>query len=122
MIVFCVFTVPEIHDKDEVENTKVGNDNEKSMLKNIVGRENSSTNTENSSSSSGEVDEGTKKIRAGHPLQVAGSRLPDCSHACGSCTPCKLVVVRFVCASLTEAETCPISYRCMCHSKSYPVP
>ncbi|KAL6140001.1 hypothetical protein ACLB2K_058302 [Fragaria x ananassa] len=25
-------------------------------------------------------------------LQVAGSSLPDCSHACGSCTPCRLVM------------------------------
>ncbi|KAK1260338.1 Protein EPIDERMAL PATTERNING FACTOR 1 [Acorus gramineus] len=55
-------------------------------------------------------------------LQVAGSRLPDCSHACGSCSPCRLVMVSFVCASLEEAETCPMAYKCMCHSKSYPVP
>ncbi|RVX08462.1 Protein Epidermal patterning factor 1 [Vitis vinifera] len=55
-------------------------------------------------------------------LQVAGSSLPDCSHACGSCTPCRLVMVSFVCASLAEAETCPIAYKCMCHNKSYPVP
>ncbi|KAF9587416.1 hypothetical protein IFM89_002145 [Coptis chinensis] len=26
-------------------------------------------------------------------VQVAGSRLPDCSHACGSCRPCRLVMV-----------------------------
>ncbi|KAM7275477.1 hypothetical protein ACFE04_017343 [Oxalis oulophora] len=26
-------------------------------------------------------------------LQIAGSRLPDCSHACGSCSPCRLVMV-----------------------------
>ncbi|XP_057955164.1 protein EPIDERMAL PATTERNING FACTOR 1 [Malania oleifera] len=55
-------------------------------------------------------------------LQVAGSRLPDCSHACGSCSPCRLVMVSFVCASLAEAETCPIAYKCMCKNKSYPVP
>lgn len=63
-------------------------------------------------------------MKRNHPLQVAaGSRLPDCSHACGSCTPCRLVLVRFLCASLsTQSETCPISYRCMCNSKSYPVP
>ncbi|OAY85080.1 Protein EPIDERMAL PATTERNING FACTOR 1 [Ananas comosus] len=53
---------------------------------------------------------------------IAGSRLPDCSHACGSCSPCRLVMVSFVCASLQEAETCPMAYKCMCNSKSYPVP
>lgn len=55
-------------------------------------------------------------------LQVAGSSLPDCSHACGSCTPCRLVMVSFVCASIEEAETCPMAYKCMCNNKSYPVP
>ena len=60
--------------------------------------------------------------RISDTLQVAGSSLPDCSHACGSCTPCRLVMVSFVCASLAEAETCPIAYKCMCHNKSYPVP
>lgn len=55
-------------------------------------------------------------------VQVAGSSLPDCSHACGSCSPCRLVMVSFVCSSLEEAETCPMAYKCMCHSKSYPVP
>ncbi|XP_022727412.1 protein EPIDERMAL PATTERNING FACTOR 1-like [Durio zibethinus] len=55
-------------------------------------------------------------------LQIAGSSLPDCSHACGSCTPCRLVMVSFVCASLEEAETCPMAYKCICNNKSYPVP
>ncbi|KAI3502206.1 hypothetical protein L1887_30238 [Cichorium endivia] len=55
-------------------------------------------------------------------VQVAGSRLPDCSHACGSCSPCRLVMVSFVCASIAEAETCPMAYKCMCKNKSYPVP
>ncbi|KAL6136758.1 hypothetical protein ACLB2K_062053 [Fragaria x ananassa] len=55
-------------------------------------------------------------------LQVAGSSLPDCSHACGSCTPCRLVMVSFVCATIEEAETCPMAYKCMCNNKSYPVP
>ncbi|KAK4576616.1 hypothetical protein RGQ29_027244 [Quercus rubra] len=67
--------------------------------------------------------EGQKQLRKAHPMQVAGSRLPDCTHACGSCSPCRLVMVSFVpCASLTQAEPCPISYRCMCNGKSYPVP
>uniref|UniRef100_A0A7N0UKK2 Epidermal patterning factor-like protein n=1 Tax=Kalanchoe fedtschenkoi TaxID=63787 RepID=A0A7N0UKK2_KALFE len=53
-------------------------------------------------------------------VEVAGSSLPDCSNACGSCKPCKLVMVSFVCASLSEAETCPMAYKCMCRNKSYP--
>ncbi|PKU77875.1 protein EPIDERMAL PATTERNING FACTOR 1 [Dendrobium catenatum] len=53
-------------------------------------------------------------------LMVAGSSLPNCSHACGSCTPCRLVMVSFICEE--EAETCPMAYKCMCNSKSYPVP
>ncbi|XP_051114941.1 protein EPIDERMAL PATTERNING FACTOR 1-like [Andrographis paniculata] len=60
--------------------------------------------------------------RAETTLKVAGSSLPDCSHACGSCTPCRLVIVGFVCSSIEEAETCPMAYKCMCHNKSYPVP
>ncbi|MCL7023431.1 hypothetical protein MKW94_012499 [Papaver nudicaule] len=55
-------------------------------------------------------------------LQIAGSSLPDCSHACGSCFPCRLVMVSFVCEALDEAETCPMAYKCMCRSRSYPVP
>lgn len=55
-------------------------------------------------------------------VEVAGSSLPDCSHACGSCSPCRLVMVSFVCASLAEAETCPMAYKCMCRDKSFPVP
>ncbi|KAL0910324.1 hypothetical protein M5K25_021296 [Dendrobium thyrsiflorum] len=53
-------------------------------------------------------------------VMVAGSSLPNCSHACGSCTPCRLVMVSFICEE--EAETCPMAYKCMCNSKSYPVP
>ncbi|KAH1143261.1 hypothetical protein AAZX31_12G138800 [Glycine max] len=61
--------------------------------------------------------------RRGRTLQIAGSRLPDCMHACGSCSPCRLVTVSFACASLTdESESCPMSYRCMCDNKSYPIP
>ncbi|XP_010497796.2 PREDICTED: protein EPIDERMAL PATTERNING FACTOR 1-like, partial [Camelina sativa] len=67
---------------------------------------------------------GTLKRQRRRPdtVQVAGSRLPDCSHACGSCSPCRLVMVSFVCATLEEAETCPMAYKCMCNNKSYPVP
>ncbi|KAJ9182862.1 hypothetical protein P3X46_006809 [Hevea brasiliensis] len=54
------------------------------------------------------------------PLQIAGSRLPDCLHACGSCTLCGLVIVSSVCASLAQAaKTYPISYRCMCNHKLF---
>ncbi|KAF5726395.1 protein EPIDERMAL PATTERNING FACTOR 1-like [Tripterygium wilfordii] len=63
-----------------------------------------------------------KRVRGADTLQTAGSSLPDCSHACGSCSPCRLVMVSFVCASIAEAETCPMAYKCMCHYKSYPVP
>ncbi|CAH2051110.1 unnamed protein product [Thlaspi arvense] len=63
-----------------------------------------------------------KRQRRPDTVQVAGSRLPDCSHACGSCSPCRLVMVSFVCATLEEAETCPMAYKCMCNNKSYPVP
>ncbi|XVF01958.1 hypothetical protein REPUB_Repub04eG0134400 [Reevesia pubescens] len=62
------------------------------------------------------------KRKRADTLQIAGSSLPDCSHACGSCTPCRLVMVSFVCASMEEAETCPMAYKCMCNKKSYPVP
>ncbi|KAM2204517.1 hypothetical protein COP2_024510 [Malus domestica] len=63
-----------------------------------------------------------KRVRGPDTLQVAGSSLPDCSHACGSCRPCRLVMVSFVCASVAESETCPMAYKCMCNNKSYPVP
>ncbi|EEF30359.1 conserved hypothetical protein [Ricinus communis] len=79
----------------------------------------SSSNIAEPSDSEGEMME----ERNAHPLQIAGSRLPDCSHACGSCSPCKLVIVSSLCAALSQAaETCPVSYRCMCNNKSYPVP
>ncbi|KAK2983209.1 hypothetical protein RJ640_013912, partial [Escallonia rubra] len=32
------------------------------------------------------------KHRRPDTLQIAGSNLPDCSHACGSCSPCRLVM------------------------------
>ncbi|EYU26142.1 hypothetical protein MIMGU_mgv1a018288mg, partial [Erythranthe guttata] len=67
---------------------------------------------------------GTKPLlhKRVEPMLVAGSSLPDCTHACGSCTPCRLVMVSFVCSSIEEAETCPMAYKCMCKNKSYPVP
>ncbi|RWV99383.1 hypothetical protein GW17_00037712 [Ensete ventricosum] len=50
---------------------------------------------------------------------TTGSSLPDCSHACGPCLPCKRVMVSFKCF---VAESCPIVYRCMCKGKYYHVP
>ncbi|KAG1366476.1 Membrane lipoprotein [Cocos nucifera] len=52
-------------------------------------------------------------------LFATGSSLPDCSHACGPCFPCKRVMVSFKCSI---AESCPIVYRCMCNGKYYHVP
>ncbi|GLJ22569.1 hypothetical protein SUGI_0424810 [Cryptomeria japonica] len=57
-------------------------------------------------------------------LQVAGSSLPDCSHACEGCSPCiRVIVASSKCSIIVErAEACPVAYRCMCKGKSYPVP
>ncbi|KAK1314348.1 Protein EPIDERMAL PATTERNING FACTOR 2 [Acorus calamus] len=52
-------------------------------------------------------------------MYATGSRLPDCSHACGPCFPCKRVMVSFKCS---VAESCPIVYRCMCRGRYYHVP
>ncbi|XP_024023115.1 uncharacterized protein LOC21408360 [Morus notabilis] len=94
--------------------------------KNVVAAQENNSGSSRENMSRYNIDGGDKQMghmKRARPLQVAaGSRLPDCSHACGSCTPCRLVMVSFACAALAEAETCPISYRCICNSKSYPVP
>ncbi|KAK1405594.1 Epidermal patterning factor-like protein [Heracleum sosnowskyi] len=54
-------------------------------------------------------------------LYPTGSSLPDCSHACGPCSPCKRVMVSFKC-SISVSEPCPVVYRCMCHGRFYHVP
>ncbi|GMN51904.1 hypothetical protein TIFTF001_021049 [Ficus carica] len=54
----------------------------------------------------------------GMEMYPTGSSLPDCSHACGPCFPCKRVIVSFKCS----VESCPIVYRCMCKGKYYHVP
>ncbi|CAL5417723.1 unnamed protein product [Camellia sinensis] len=59
-----------------------------------------------------------KVVELGMELYPTGSSLPDCSHACGPCFPCKRVMVSFQCAT----ESCPIVYRCMCKGKYYHVP
>ncbi|KAF3959965.1 hypothetical protein CMV_015276 [Castanea mollissima] len=58
------------------------------------------------------------KDELGTELYPTGSSLPDCSHACGPCFPCKRVMVSFKCFT----ESCPIVYRCMCKGKYYHVP
>ncbi|WZY76647.1 hypothetical protein YC2023_023031 [Brassica napus] len=63
-----------------------------------------------------------KNVTLTHVVDVAsGSSIPDCSHACGSCTPCKLVVVSSKC-SASESEACPVVYKCLCKGKYYHVP
>uniref|UniRef100_A0A0D9W5R6 Epidermal patterning factor-like protein n=1 Tax=Leersia perrieri TaxID=77586 RepID=A0A0D9W5R6_9ORYZ len=51
---------------------------------------------------------------------ATGSRLPDCTHACGPCSPCRRVMVSLRCAE--AAESCPIAYRCMCRGRFFRVP
>ncbi|XP_027356598.1 protein EPIDERMAL PATTERNING FACTOR 2-like [Abrus precatorius] len=63
-------------------------------------------------------EKGAKKDM-GMELYPTGSTLPDCSHACGSCFPCKRVIVSYKCLI---AESCPVVYRCMCKGKYYHVP
>ncbi|XP_031498671.1 protein EPIDERMAL PATTERNING FACTOR 2 isoform X2 [Nymphaea colorata] len=48
-----------------------------------------------------------------------GSSLPDCSHACGACFPCKRVTVSFKCST---TEPCPVVYRCLCKGRFFHVP
>ncbi|TVU14207.1 hypothetical protein EJB05_37659, partial [Eragrostis curvula] len=52
---------------------------------------------------------------------ASGSRLPDCAHACGACSPCRRVMVSFRCAE-SASESCPIAYRCMCRGRFFHVP
>ncbi|CAN6543767.1 hypothetical protein C1H46_041224 [Malus baccata] len=66
-----------------------------------------------------EGDEERGKEEERKDLYQSGSRLPDCSHACGPCFPCKRVMVSFKCST---SESCPIVYRCMCKGKYYHVP
>ncbi|ESW21310.1 hypothetical protein PHAVU_005G060200 [Phaseolus vulgaris] len=63
--------------------------------------------------------EEVKEENMGMELYPTGSTVPDCSHACGPCSPCKRVMVSFKCSI---AESCPIVYRCICKGKYYHVP
>ncbi|VVA94969.1 unnamed protein product [Arabis nemorensis] len=47
---------------------------------------------------------------------ASGSTIPDCSHACGPCRPCKLVVITSKCSG---SEACPVVYKCLCKGKYY---
>ncbi|XP_020521726.1 protein EPIDERMAL PATTERNING FACTOR 2-like isoform X1 [Amborella trichopoda] len=60
-----------------------------------------------------------RKVKESIEIDASGSSLPDCSHACGACFPCKRVMVSFKCAI---AESCPIVYRCMCKGRYFHVP
>ncbi|KAL8486982.1 hypothetical protein ACS0TY_023138 [Phlomoides rotata] len=62
-------------------------------------------------------EEGHMEI--GMELYPTGSSLPDCSHACGACTPCHRVIISF---NKCAVESCPIVYRCTCKGKYYHVP
>ncbi|KAL6650837.1 hypothetical protein ACP70R_009762 [Stipagrostis hirtigluma subsp. patula] len=54
---------------------------------------------------------------------ATGSRLPDCAHACGACSPCRRVVVSFRCAARASgSESCPVAYRCLCRGSFFHVP
>ncbi|KAM5562083.1 protein EPIDERMAL PATTERNING FACTOR 2 [Rosa sericea] len=68
----------------------------------------------------GKKEVGTKMEMELYPTGT-GSSLPDCSHACGPCFPCKRVMVSFSKCSSTS-ESCPIVYRCICKGKYYHVP
>ncbi|OIW21780.1 hypothetical protein TanjilG_10803 [Lupinus angustifolius] len=59
------------------------------------------------------------KVYFGMELYPTGSTIPDCSHACGPCSPCKRVMVSFKCSI---AESCPVVYKCVCKGKFYHVP
>lgn len=63
----------------------------------------------------------SKDLLLREEVRATGSSLPDCSHACGACSPCSRVMVSFKC-SVAEPLPCPMVYRCMCRGKCYPVP
>ncbi|XP_057457823.1 protein EPIDERMAL PATTERNING FACTOR 2-like [Lotus japonicus] len=63
--------------------------------------------------------EEARQDNVGMELYPTGSTIPDCSHACGPCSPCKRVMVSFKC---TIAESCPMVYKCICKGKYYHVP
>ncbi|KAI7733894.1 hypothetical protein M8C21_031921 [Ambrosia artemisiifolia] len=60
-----------------------------------------------------------ERVELGMDLYPTGSSIPDCSHACGPCSPCRRVMISFKC-SMTES--CPVVYRCTCKGRYYHVP
>ncbi|KAK9048096.1 hypothetical protein SSX86_032941 [Deinandra increscens subsp. villosa] len=60
-----------------------------------------------------------ERVELGMDLYPTGSSIPDCSHACGPCHPCRRVMISFKC-SMTES--CPVVYRCTCRGRFYHVP
>ncbi|XP_023646050.1 protein EPIDERMAL PATTERNING FACTOR 2 [Capsella rubella] len=61
----------------------------------------------------------TKKGGVEMEMYPTGSSLPDCSYACGPCSPCKRVMISFQCS---VAESCSVIYRCTCRGRYYHVP
>ncbi|XP_047955511.1 protein EPIDERMAL PATTERNING FACTOR 2-like [Salvia hispanica] len=59
------------------------------------------------------------EVKEGMELYPTGSRLPDCSYACGPCMPCRRVMVSFMTCSV---ESCPVVYRCVCKGRYFHVP
>ncbi|KAH6558667.1 hypothetical protein KP509_1Z051400 [Ceratopteris richardii] len=56
------------------------------------------------------------EVQGGHQRarRMAGSTLPNCSHACGACAPCKLVTVNASCSRRLlrpQSQPCPLAYR-----------
>ncbi|KAK3144599.1 hypothetical protein QOZ80_4AG0315190 [Eleusine coracana subsp. coracana] len=66
-------------------------------------------------------DRSKPAVLAMRQRSASGSRLPDCAHACGACSPCRRVMVSFMCAE-SASESCPIAYRCMCRGRFFRVP
>ncbi|KAI3505025.1 hypothetical protein L1887_26880 [Cichorium endivia] len=60
-----------------------------------------------------------KNVELGMDLYPTGSSIPDCSHACGPCSPCRRVMISFTCSM---PESCPVVYRCTCRGRFYHVP
>nr|KAJ0201386.1 hypothetical protein LSAT_V11C600336820 [Lactuca sativa] len=52
-----------------------------------------------------------KNVELGMDLYPTGSSIPDCSHACGPCFPCRRVMISFKCSM---PESCPVVYREIC--------
>ncbi|GJN27406.1 hypothetical protein PR202_gb15427 [Eleusine coracana subsp. coracana] len=67
------------------------------------------------------VEDESSVLAAMRQRSASGSRLPDCAHACGACSPCRRVMVSFMCAE-SASESCPIAYRCMCRGRFFRVP